>query len=59
MKKLKKKLQLNRETVTVLNNEKMATVAGGDSTPYLSKTRGTIYHCPSYPFYCGGGTQPV
>jgi hypothetical protein len=52
MKKSKKKLQLHKETVTVLNNQKMATIAGGDSTPYISKTRGTIYHCPSYPFYC-------
>jgi hypothetical protein len=60
MKKSKKKLQLNKETVSVLNNQKMAAVAGGDSTPYLSKTRGTIYHCPSYPFACGGGgTLPV
>ena len=59
MKKKKKKLQLNRETVTVLNNEKMAGIGGGDSTPYISRTRGTIYHCPSYPFHCGEGTQPV
>ena len=23
----------------------MATLMGGDSTPYISATRGTIYHC--------------
>lgn len=56
MKKAKKKLQLNKETVTVLNNQKMAAIAGGDSTPYLSKTRGTIYHCPSYPNHCNDNT---
>lgn len=52
MKKTKKKLQLHKETVSVLNSQKMANIAGGDSTPYLSKTRGTIYHCPSYPNVC-------
>jgi hypothetical protein len=52
MKKSKKKLQLNKETLTTLTKQKMAIVAGGDSTPYISKTRGTIYHCPSYPFAC-------
>jgi hypothetical protein len=52
MKKSKKKLQLNKETVTTLTKQKMAIVAGGDSTPYISATRGTIYHCKSYPNYC-------
>lgn len=52
MKKTKKKLQLHKETVTVLNKQKMSKIEGGDSTPYISKTRGTIYHCPSYPNVC-------
>jgi hypothetical protein len=52
MKKSKKKLELNKETVSVLNKQKMSLIAGGDSTPYISKTRGTIYHCPSYPNAC-------
>jgi hypothetical protein len=52
MKKTKKKLQLHKETVSVLSSQKMANVQGGDFTPYISKTRGTIYHCPSYPFHC-------
>jgi hypothetical protein len=52
MKKPSKKLQLNKETVTTLTKQKMAIVAGGDSTPYISRTRGTIYHCPSYPNAC-------
>lgn len=52
MKKNIKKLKLNKETVTLLNNQKMASVAGGDSTPYISATRGTIYHCKSYPNVC-------
>jgi hypothetical protein len=52
MKKPKKKLQLNKETVTTLTKQKMAIIAGGDTTPYISKTRGTIYNCPSYPFAC-------
>lgn len=52
MKKNKKKLALNKETLSLLNKQKMAAIAGGDSTPYLSKTRGTIYHCPSYPNVC-------
>jgi hypothetical protein len=52
MKKSKKKLQLNKETVTTLSKQKMAIVAGGDSTPYISATRGTIYHCKSYPNVC-------
>jgi hypothetical protein len=30
MKKSKKKLQLNKETVTTLTKQKMAIVAGGD-----------------------------
>jgi hypothetical protein len=49
MKKTKKKLSLHKETVSVLNTQKLAAIAGGD---YISKTRGTIYHCPSYPYAC-------
>jgi hypothetical protein len=49
MKKAKKKLQLHKETVTVLNKQKLQTVAGGGT---ISKTNGTIYNCPSYPFFC-------
>jgi hypothetical protein len=49
MKKQKKKLQLNKETVTVLNNQKLQAIAGGDT---ISKTNGTIYHCKSLPFVC-------
>jgi hypothetical protein len=65
MKKVIKKLDLNKETVSFLNNQhlpgngndpKLIAMMGGDSTPYISKTRGTIYHCPSYPFAC---TVPV
>jgi hypothetical protein len=52
MRKNKKKLALNKETLSLLNKQKMAAIAGGDSTPYISKTRGTIYHCPSYPNVC-------
>jgi hypothetical protein len=49
MKKQKKKLQLNKETVTVLNKQKLQTIAGGAT---ISKTNGTIYHCKSLPFVC-------
>lgn len=49
MKKAKKKLTLSRETVSMLNKQKMAAVAAGNS---ISATRGTIYHCPSYPNAC-------
>lgn len=52
MKKAIKKLKLNKETVTLLTNQKMSAIAGGDSTPYISATRGTIYHCKSYPNAC-------
>jgi len=52
MKKERKKLKLNKETVTLLTHQKMATLMGGDSTPYISATRGTIYHCKSYPNAC-------
>ena len=62
MKKIIKKLDLSKETVSFLNSQqpnangnndpKLAAMMGGDSTPYISKTRGTIYHCPSYPFAC-------
>jgi hypothetical protein len=51
MKKPSKKLQLNKETVTTLTKQKMVIIAGG-SEPSISATRGTIYHCPSYPNAC-------
>lgn len=57
MKKVIKKLDLNKETVSFLNNQhpnhndpKLIAMMGGS---YISKTKGTIYHCPSYPFACG------
>ena len=61
MKKIIKKLELGKETVSYLNNQpgndaKLVAVKGGldpyDQSPYISQTRGTIYHCPSYPFAC-------
>ena len=66
MKKVIKKLDLNKETVSFLNNQhlpntgnndpKLIAMMGGSESPYISRTRGTIYHCPSYPFAC---TTPV
>ena len=64
MKKIIKKLDLSKETVSYLNNHlpangdaKLMAMMGGSIDPfapgpYISKTRGTIYHCPSYPNYC-------
>jgi hypothetical protein len=57
MKKIIKKLDLSKETVSFLtqqpsngnNDPKLIAMMGGS---YISKTRGTIYHCPSYPFSC-------
>jgi hypothetical protein len=59
MKKVIKKLDLSKETVSFLNNQhlpangsndpRLAEMMGGS---YISKTKGTIYHCPSYPFAC-------
>ena len=62
MKKIIKKLELGKETVSYLNQQpneadaKLLALKGGldpyNESPYISKTRGTIYNCPSYPFHC-------
>jgi hypothetical protein len=65
MKKLKKKLMLNKHTVTNLRVNEMRAIAGGNdrSTTWCTQTEETCSLCYSYcntevPKFCGSDTLP-